>query len=168
MGNYRHDWDCGAAAATSESAMKIITSSPNDIFPFTVSGAFPSIILKGKYDLLNTIGPNNLGLGPDPIEVTAMSASSFTFTTLAGHHRGAGQTITFETNSIGGHIRLIQYGTFNSLDPRQYAYNAGASYAWALQAHNLRVALGTVDTLPKTTVEGALDAVKSATYLKVF
>ena len=117
---------------------------------------------------MNTIGPMNLGLGPDPIQVTTVTASLFTFTTLSGHHRGAGQTISFETSSRGGHVWLSQFGTFNSLDPRQYAYNAGASYAWSLQAHNLRVALGTVGDSSLALTERALDMAVSATFLKVF
>jgi hypothetical protein len=170
MGTYRHEWDAGviSPSVTAVIAMGVIIARPNDIFPFKVSGPASSITLGVKYDLMNTIGPRNLGQGPDPIEVTSVSATSFTFTTLAGHHRGAGQTITFTTIEKLGHVWLIQSGTFNSLDPRQYAYNAGAIAAWALQAHNLRVALGTVGSSGLGTAEKALDATVSATYLNVW
>lgn len=167
---YRHEWDCGLVSptATAIKAMAIIKARPNDIFPFKVSGGSSAIVMGVNYDLLNTIGPNNLGLGPDPIKVTSVSADSFTFSTLAGHHRGAGQTITFKTFEKGGHVWLTQFGTFNSLDPRQYAYNTGATLAWALQAHNLRVAIGTVGSANLATAERALDALRPSTYLNVF
>ena len=169
-GTYRHEWDCGLASSkfNAVSAMSVIKGRPNDIFPFDISGPSPSIVAGLNYDLMNTIGPRNLGQGPDPIKVSVAISNSFTFLTLAGHHRGAGQTITFKTFEKGGHLWLTQFGTFNSLDPRQYAYNTGATYAWALQAHNLRVAIGTVGSSDLAMAEKALDAIKSATYLKVF
>ncbi|WP_376096449.1 hypothetical protein ACE7GA_04895 [Roseomonas sp. CCTCC AB2023176] len=150
--------------------MTIITSRPNDIFPFKVGHPVPAsrITVGAKIDLMNTIGPGNLGLGPDPVEVTAVTSTSFTFLTLAGHHRGVGQTIRFDTSSSGGHLRLSQSGTFNSFDPRQYAYNTGAAGAWALQAHNLRVAVGTVGHSSLDTAEKALDAVVRPIFLNVF
>lgn len=172
MGTYSHDWDCGplSKAGTVAGAMAIIISRPNDIFPFKVGHPVmaSSITLGAKINLMNTIGPNNLGTGPDPVEVTAVTPTSFTFLTLAGHHRGTGQTIRFDTFGVSGHLRLVQSGTFNSLDPRQYAYNTGASGAWALQAHNLRVAVGTVSDPSLATAEKALDAVVKPVFLNVF
>ena len=172
MGTYSHDWDCGplSTSRTVAGAMAIIISRPNDIFPFKVGHPVlaPRIRLGAKINLMNTIGPSNLGLGPDPVEVIAVTPTSFTFLTLAGHHRGTGQTIQFDTRSGSGHLRLLQSGTFNSLDPRQYAYNAGAVGAWALQAHNLRVAVGTVSDPSLNTAEKVLDAVVKPVFLDVF
>lgn len=172
MGTYSHDWDCGPlpASVTVESAMTIIITRPNDIFPFKVGHPVPasSITLGAKIDLMNTIGPGNLGLGPDPVEVTAVTPTSFTFLTLAGHHRGVGQTIRFDTSSRSGHLRLMQSGTFNHWDPRQTHYNTGATGAWALQAHNLRVAVGTVGDPSLDWAERALDAVVRPVFLNVF
>ena len=172
MGTYAHGWDCGplSTSRTVAGAMAIIISRPNDIFPYKVGYPIPAsrITLGAKIDLMNTIGPSNLGLGPDPVEVSAVTSTSFTFLTLAGHHRGAGQTIQFDTSSVSGQLRLLQSGTFNSYDPRQYAYNKGATGAWALQAHNLRVAIGTVSDPSLAWAEKALDAVVKPVFLKVF
>ena len=166
MGFYRHDWDLGIMRwdVTPVHAMAIIQNTPNRVFPFTVKGrnGETSIKFGSLYDLINTYGPfDNFLLGADPVVVTAVGATSFTFTTLEGHHRGAGQTITFETyDKIGQdpghhglqyseHVYLAQYGTFISSWRHpfsslfNYAANVGASGAWALQAHNLREALGT-------------------------
>jgi len=102
MGTYRHDWDLGTMSptVTTLKAMSILQSCPNRIFPFAVRGKANETVIKlgSFYDLLNTTGPlNALGTRPDPVEVTALSDKSFTFLTLKGHHRGSGQTITFET-----------------------------------------------------------------------
>lgn len=159
-----------SVAGSAARAMAIIISRPNDIFPFKVGHPVlaSSITVGATINLMNTIGPSNLGLGPDPVRVVAVTTTSFTFETLAGHHRGTGQTIRFDTVSVSGRLRLVQSGTFNSLDPRQYAYNTGATGAWALQAHNLRVAVGTVRHPTLERPEKALDAVVSPVFLKVF
>ena len=172
MGTYSHDWDCGptSIAGSATRAMSIIISRPNDIFPFKVGHPTPasSITSGAIINLMDTIGPSNLGLGPDPIQVTSVMPTAFVFLTLAGHHRGAGQTIRFDTIDRSGHLRLVQSGTFNSFDPRQYAYNTGATLAWSYQAHNLRVALGTVGHAGLERPERALDAVVPARFIKVF
>lgn len=172
MGTYSHDWDCGPLSTTvsAAAAMSIIISRPNDIFPFKVGHPTlaSSITMGATINLMDTIGPSNLGLGPDPVRVISVLPTSFTFETLAGHHRGVGQTIRFDTRSVSGRLRLLQSGTFNSADPRQYAYNTGATGAWALQAHNLRVAVGTVGHSSLERPERALDAVVPARFMKVF
>lgn len=158
VGTYRHDWDIGPVSSTVTAlrAMSILQARPNDIFPFTVSGrgGVTSIRLGTIYDLIDTVGPfNNMGTGSDPVTVTAVSSLAFTFTTHAEHHRGAGQTISFECYESGGTVKLAQYGTYVSTwdHPLTSAFNLGAnlgaSGAWALQAHNLRLALG-IATLP--------------------
>jgi hypothetical protein len=126
-GKYRHDWDLGemSATVTAANAMAILQTRPNDIFPFLVEGKAgeKEIKLGSTYNLRNTTGPlDSLGTGPDPVKVTALSSKSFTFLTLAGHHRGAGQTITFETyeklalgdggTTMRMHVYLAQYGTY--------------------------------------------------------
>lgn len=172
MGTYAHDWDCGplSTSRTVAGAMAIIMYRPNDIFPFQVGYPVPAwrITLGAKINLMNTIGPSNYGLGPDPVEVIDVRSTYFTFLTLEGHHRGAGQTIRFDTSSASGHLRLLQSGTFNSIDPRQYAYNTGATGAWALQAHNLRVAVGTVSDPSLDRAEKVLDAFAGPIFLNVF
>ncbi len=158
MANYRHDWEIGpvSASVTALAAMAILQSRPNDIFPFTVSGrgGISSIRMGTTYDLIDTIGPfDNMGTGSDPVLVIAVSALAFTFLTLAGHHRGVGQMISFECYEAGGIVKLAQYGTYVSTWSRPFTSafnlgaNAGASGAWALQAHNLRLALG-IATVP--------------------
>jgi hypothetical protein len=175
MATYRHDWDLGTmtATVTAFKAMSILQARPNDIFPFTVRGrgGETTIVLGSTYDLLNTTGPfNSFWTGSDPVTVTAMTTLSFTFTTLAGHHRGAGQTITFETydklaDENDGltqrmHVFLSQHGTYISSFAHPFSSlfnlgaNAGAAGAWALQAHNLREALGTAGDIEHTVIPG--------------
>ncbi|MFC3181796.1 hypothetical protein [Cypionkella sinensis] len=158
MATYRHDWEIGpvSASVTALRAMAILQARPNDIFPFTVSGrgGISSIRLGVIYDLIDTVGPfNNMGTGSDPVQVSAVTSLMFTFTTLTGHHRGAGQTISFECAEVGGNVQLSQYGTYVSTlsHPLTSLFNlganAGAAGAWSLQAHNLRLALG-IATVP--------------------
>jgi hypothetical protein len=175
MANYRHEWDLGemTSRVTAANAMSILQSDPNSIFPFTVkSRSGISFIRMGEiYDLINTIGPfKNWGTGADPVQVTAVTSTSFTFTTLAGHHRGPGQTITFETLerleleddgvTMRMHVFLVQRGTYVSSlrHPFTSAFNLGANVgaagAWALQAHNLRAALGTEGSVEHAIIPG--------------
>jgi hypothetical protein len=163
MAVYRHDWDIGpvSTSVTAASAMAVLQSRPNDIFPFSVSGrgGATAIQLGVIYDLINTTGPlNNLGTGSDPVIVSLVTPLMFTFSTLAGHHRGAGQTISFECYEAGGNVKLAQYGTYVSSWSRagtsafNLVANAGAIAAWALQAHNLRLALGIASFPVRLTV----------------
>ena len=158
MGTYRHDWDIGplSSTVTALAAMTILQTRPNDIFPFTVSGrgGATSIRIGIIYDLIDTVGPlNNMGTGSDPVTVIALTPLAFTFLTHAEHHRGAGQKISFECYEAGGIAKLAQYGTYVSTWSHPFtsafnlAANVGASGAWALQAHNLRLALG-IATIP--------------------
>jgi hypothetical protein len=166
VATYNHEWDIGAVSVSvsAKSAMAVLQSRPNDVFPFTVKGrsGATSIKMSEVYDLLDTIGTfDNWGTGPDPVEVVVVTPNSFTFRTLTGHHRGAGQTITFETFDRGGHVWLRQYGTytwtikhpFSSLF--NWGANLGASGAWALQAHNLRAALGVESKLEHLIIPGS-------------
>lgn len=175
MATYRHDWDLGTmtASVTALRAMAILQSNPNRIFPFKVKGRAgeTTIVLGSTYDLINTTGPlDSLGTGPDPVRVTVVTPKSFTFLTLAGHHRGAGQTITFETydklateddgTTMRMHVYLAQYGTYISSFYHPFSTmfnwgaNLGAAGAWALQAHNLRDALGTAGSIESTVIPG--------------
>ena len=165
MATYRHEWDLGAVSpsVSARIAMSILQSRPNAMFPFTVRGTRgeTSIILASSYDLINTVGPlGNWGTGPDPVQVSAIGPLFFTFTTLAGHHRGAGQTISFECFERAGRVWLAQYGTYVSTwsHPLTTVFNMGAnmgaSGAWALQAHNLRDALGTAGSVEDAIIPG--------------
>jgi hypothetical protein len=175
MGTYRHDWDLGEMTSSVNAlrAMFILQSRPNAIFPFTVKGrgGETTILLGSSYDLINTTGPfNSFWTGSDPVTVTSVTTLSFTFTTLAGHHRGAGQTITFETYdklsteddglTMRMHVYLSQHGTYISSWSHPFSSlfnvgaNVGAAGAWALQAHNLRAALGTAGSIESTLIPG--------------
>lgn len=166
MATYNHEWDIGSVSATvsAVSAMAALQSKPNDIFPFTVKGrsGATSIKVSEIYDLIDTLGTfDNWGQGPDPVQVSVATPTSFTFTTLSGHHRGSGQTISFETFERGGHLWLRQYGTyiwtikhpFSSLF--NWGANLGASGAWALQAHNLRAVLGVEGKFERFVIPGS-------------
>jgi len=193
MADYRHDWDLGRMGASTNAlkAMGILQSRPNDIFPFQVQGRAgeTDIRLGSTYDLVNTTGPlGNWGAGPDPVRVSFVGSTKFTFLTLAGHHRGPGQTISFETydrlNALGDdaepmtqymHIYLAQYGTYiaSFLHPFSTLFNwgianNGAVLAWALQAHNLRVALGTYASTGLASDEAAADMVLPNAYRNVW
>ena len=166
MATYHHEWDIGAVSLTVNaiSAMAILQSRPNEIFPFTVKGRSGATSIKRSevYDLINTIGTfDNWGTGPDPVEVAVVTPTSFRFETLTGHHRGAGRSIAFETIERGGHVWLLQYGTyiwtikhpFSSLF--NWGANLGACGAWALQAHNLRAALGVEGKAERLVIPGS-------------
>jgi hypothetical protein len=175
MATYRHDWELGAmtSTVTALNAMWILQTRPNDIFPFAVRGRAGETAIKigSTYNLVNTTGPfNSFWTGPDPVTVTKLSPLSFTFLTLAGHHRGGGQTITFETYdrlaieddgvTMSMHVYLAQYGTYISSFSHPFSSlfnigaNIGASGAWALQAHNLRSALGTSGPIENAIIPG--------------
>ncbi|MDB5412937.1 MAG: hypothetical protein JWR10_1272, partial [Rubritepida sp.] len=128
-------------------------------------------------DLMGTFGPRNFGRGSDPVQVIRVNSTSFTFLTLLGHHRGAGQTISFETyeNSLNVGpmeldpsnptkiVWLAQYGTYVAswshpfITALNVGANMGAGGAWWLQAHNLRVALGTEDGTLDKVLRGPRD-----------
>jgi hypothetical protein len=188
-GTYRHDWDVGrmSGSVSALNAMAILKSRPNSIFPFTVSGRGGETDIRAgsTYDLINTVGPwGNLWQGSDPVQVIAVSATLFTFLTLAGHHRGPGQTITFETydrlSDEGGtlsmymHTFLTQHGTYIQSFAHPFSSvfnmgaNRGAAIAWSLQAHNLRVALGTVGESDLHGDEAAADYVLGNGYKNVW
>ena len=164
---------CRQRNSSRAALMSILQSRPNDIFPFTVKGRAGETTIKlgSTYDLINTTGPyNSFRTGPDPVTVTKLSSLSFTFTTLAGHHRGAGQTISFEAYdklameddglTMRMHVYLAQYGTYINSFSHPFSTlfnigaNIGASGAWALQAHNLRDALGTLGEFEKAIIPG--------------
>jgi hypothetical protein len=189
MAEYRHDWDLGkmSGTVTAAKAMAILQSQPNLIFPFQVKGRAgeTDIRVNSTYDLVNTTGPlDSFGTGPDPVQVQDVSVTSFTFLTLAGHHRGAGQTITFETyeklsdengsTSMYMHVYLTQHGTYiaSFMHPFSTMFNwcanVGAAGAWGLQAHNLRVALGTNGQDGLATAEAAVDKVLGTAYKNIW
>jgi hypothetical protein len=143
---YHHDHDVGPVSGSTSaiSAMAILESKPNKIFPFTVKDLTggSSIIAGHRLDLIDT-GPRMT----DPVIVSSVTPMSFTFLTLAGHHRGAGMTITFSTKEVGGRVLLSQNGTYDVSTTwakvKNEVFNLTALNAWKMQAANLRVALGT-------------------------
>jgi uncharacterized Zn-binding protein involved in type VI secretion len=194
VADYREEWDLGqlGRGVTALEAMRIMQSRPNDIFPFEVRGrnGEMSIVNGHIYDLFNTTGPNdNWPRGThdgtsDPVKVSDVTPTSFTFTTLKGHLRGENQVVIFETiernatylNDDGQvetstHVFLVQRGTYISAWNRpleslwaQIA-NAGAMLSWGLQAHNLRGALGTSDRYKNEFDMSFRDIVRGAYHL---
>jgi hypothetical protein len=140
---YSDEWDIGPTSVlvTAESAMRIMKDSPNVVFPFEVVGTNgeTAIQLNGVYDLNSVRYPGENGHGP--ILVVESDATSFTFLTLEGHFRGAGETIRFVTSEQNGRLILRQEGT-TSGSFLSGLYSLGASnFAWKQQADNLRAAI---------------------------
>jgi RHS repeat-associated protein len=84
----------GASGATD--AMAILQSYPSASFPWPISGDHGETSIKkgSTYTLTDRPIPFH---DTDRVKVTAMTATSFTFTALAGHIEGEGGTITFST-----------------------------------------------------------------------
>ena len=117
---------------------------PSAFFPFNVegSGGEKSIVLGGKYDLVNKPGKFlPLPPGRHPIEVSEVTEHSFTFRTLPGHFDTPGSTITFiiyeDTN---GNIHIEHDGVaLPATDPSiKYLFAPDmAKLTWDEQAANL-------------------------------
>jgi hypothetical protein len=135
---YLFEWDLGPASdlGTPDSAMAILQSAPDQIFPFRVSGA-TGIELNRVIALDDVRWPRDNG---HPVLVSQADSTSFTFLTLPGHFRGPGRTIEFMVLARGGRLILRQIGS-TSLGISDMAYDGGAWFSWRTQAAALRAAL---------------------------
>jgi RHS repeat-associated protein len=132
-------------------AMLALQGDPSTFFPFDVKGlqGEKEITLGHSYNLVNKVGgllplpPGESLMGqPYPVQVTQVSGTSFTFTTLPGHFDPIGSTITFTTwVDPESNIHLEQYGrTTQSDHPDEMYFYAPlfAGFSWDIQANNLR------------------------------
>ena len=76
----------------------------------------------------------------NPVLVSHVDSTSFTFLTLPGHFRGPGRTIQFTILERDGRLILRQVGA-TSQRISDLAYDGGAWLSWRTQAATLRSAL---------------------------
>jgi hypothetical protein len=138
---YAYEWDIGPTSAlvTPQSAMAIIQSSPNVVFPFEVEGlqGERTLQIDRTYNLKNVRLPGDNG---NPVLIVQQDATSFTFLTEPGHFRGAGRTIKFQTLDRDGRLVLRQEAT-SSATVVDELYDFGSRISWRYQADNLRAAI---------------------------
>jgi hypothetical protein len=155
---YRYDHVIGPALdagsdITARLAMSAMISDPNRFFPFSVIARSTahdvttidkktSLRTRTEYDLVSRGElPFYLPPGRHPIVISAITPTSFTFTTLPGHFDPEGSTITFTTwVDDAGRLHLEQYGTTlpsSEPDATFTAAPALARLAWNQQASNL-------------------------------
>jgi hypothetical protein len=132
--------------AYAAAAMNALQSDPNTFFPFQVQGhqREREILLGRTYDLTNRDNSPLLPLPPGrfPVQVTAKTLTSFTFTTLPGHFDAEGSTVTFSiwADQAGtvylGHLGIAEPSSDPSLQFVIAPYMA--AWTWDQQASNLR------------------------------
>jgi hypothetical protein len=135
---YVFEWDLGPASdlGSPDSAMAVLQSAPDRIFPFRVNGGV-CIELNRVLQLDDVRWPRDNG---NPVLVSHADSTSFTFLTLPGHFRGPGRTIQFSVLGRDGRLILRQVGA-TSLGIADMAYDGGAWFSWRTQAAALRAAL---------------------------
>jgi hypothetical protein len=135
---YVYEWDLGPASdlMTPDSAMTILQAEPDLIFPFGVTGD-TGVELNRVLDLDHVRWPGDNG---NPVLVSQVDSTSFTFLTMPGHFRGPGRTIQFTILERDGRLILRQVGA-TSRRVSDLAYDGGAWFSWRTQAATLRAAL---------------------------
>jgi hypothetical protein len=120
--------------------MAYFQKHPREIFPFDL-GQCDTIQLWARCDL------RIIPLTIDPVQVTAVSKTSFTFTALPEHFDPPGSTITFSIVERRGAIFVLQKGRALRDDEGSVLDRATAIagwITWAQQAENLRRAVDPV------------------------
>lgn len=129
----------GRQFQTPKQVMRYFQEHPQKIFPFGLSGA--TKIKQGEK--INLQIPL---YGNAPVEVTNVTPTSFTFTTLPGHFDPPGSTITFSVHESGGHLYLEQTahwkfaGGFKGLEQHAKAFATipPAFAEWTREGSKLR------------------------------
>jgi RHS repeat-associated protein len=155
--DYTYSWRLGSVSelGSAQHAMAYFQAHPGAIFPFPIGGC-STIVLDAECHLQATAIPtfrwgifagqgfaaSGSYVGDDPVRVTSVTSTSFTFTSLPGHFDGPNGTITFRTYEENGDLYLCQVA---------HAPNASwvvnifgpeiAKTVWAQQAANLSQAL---------------------------
>jgi RHS repeat-associated protein len=135
-------------------AMDALKRNPSAYFPFDVIGAKgqKELVENGIYYLMARPGsPFPFPPGKNPVRVTEVSPTSFTFTTMLGHFDPEGSTIRFSTYvDDAGNVLLEQHAAaWADMDdmPRPYFLNelavTIASMGWDIQAYQLKSFLET-------------------------
>jgi hypothetical protein len=135
---YLKIWDLGnvTSEANARTIMAKLIQAPNIFFPFSVVPLTPStgITLGGLYDLQDTRFPGDKW---NWIQVSSVTDTSFTFTTLPGHFRGPWEEISFYTFEGAGRVFLAQIGTEDGSFMGDI-YTWASTATWATQAQNLQ------------------------------
>jgi hypothetical protein len=145
---YLRDETIGTADARDDiNLMTELQRSPNRHFPFNVipaDGGSDAIRRNGIYDLEDRYIelPPILPPGLNPVKVTEVTPTSFTFTTLPGHFDPPGSTITFKTYvDESGSVHLQHRGITaptGSSSPTYLLGPSGGNRAWSRQSASLR------------------------------
>ncbi|MBI4492385.1 MAG: RHS repeat-associated core domain-containing protein [Chloroflexi bacterium] len=138
---YRYEWYLGqrSIVGTPERVMEYFQQHPREIFPFDLREC-GAIQLGAQCDLDAGPGPAKHA----PVEITAVSSTSFTFTALERHFDynpkdPQGSWIRFTIIERGGNIYLQQKARALVEDPRiDFLAPRVAYLTWAQQARNLR------------------------------
>jgi hypothetical protein len=97
---------------TPENVMGLLQQLPGRYFPFDIKDRddptrLPQIFLDTRLELYNVRYPGDKN---NPVVVTQVTPTSFTFTTEDPHFDPAGSTITFSTEIWDGFVYLHQHG----------------------------------------------------------
>lgn len=157
---YTYTWNLGNWGASAPFVARyIVQTNPNLVFPFEVETEPERLdLFEGEKLLLHTGVPRGCSFGglivpvpcfgPDPVVVSDISSTSFTFTTLPGHVEGAGSTITFAACvDDNGDLIWSQHGVgslngFEHLPGVKPLQRFFANRFWSTQARNLKAELG--------------------------
>ena len=130
---YTYTWLLGSKP-TDETAVSVFSwfsSHMEQMFPFPTGGC--EVAYVGEDCDLSPTGP-----WKDPVEVSGVGSTSFTFTALGGWIDPAGSTIRFSIYSKTGDLYLQQKA---NAPGASWLVGKGAQYVWAQMAENLEVAL---------------------------
>ena len=126
----------GPARRPTPTALREIQNNYNEYFTF--NGDQPKIV---EGAVINLNGP----AGPEPVKVTIVTATSFSFISLPGHHEGAGRVIEFSivpaaASAVPGRLnwelRVEASGPLSGISvvPGASWFNKGV---WSVFANNL-------------------------------
>jgi len=130
---YTYTWLLGSkpAGETSVSIFSWFSSHLEEMFPFTTGGC--EVAYVGEQCVLSPTGP-----WKDPVEITGVGSTSFTFTALGGWIDPKGSTIRFSIYSKTGNLYLQQKA---SAPGTSWIVGSAAQYIWSQMAANLQEAL---------------------------
>lgn len=136
-GSYHYGYQFSTSEAWSQKQiMQEVLNNPNKYFTFT--GDQPKIV---EGAVINLNGP----AGPEPVKVTKVTDTSFSFISLPGHHEGAGRVIEFSVvpaaaspvpGRLNWELRVEASGPLSGLSvlPGASWFNKGV---WQVFANNL-------------------------------
>lgn len=118
---------------TPEVAMEALVSNPQEIFPFPIEGADGI----DKIEVGRTLNLRPVFLDEEPVRVTQVTPTSFTFVGDNDHLRGEGAVLTFTTfQNEDNEICLEQTATFKE-NFMTAILDLGSHIMWKIQTMRL-------------------------------